>query len=666
MYYAKLFLWRTGMTNQMFGFITSILITLLHTKHKVIIFDNFSNDFISEEVTPLSKIINIDKMNIFLKNKYGVIIACKNEVFFKLESVFYGTDENKIDITEEINKNFSKDGAIIIKKETNLNKIKGDPCIMTQKKLYISYTINSNKVVEIYDESNEYPCEDICINCLDSNFNYNFGWTYNYSQEIFDDILVNIEFQKEYLEYASKIFDCIDINKKINVLHLRLEEDAIKHWAVQNKLSEDDFKNKLEEKYITAIKCHINKDDETILLSGSLSNGVTEFLKNNNYNFMFSEKFFSGREQNAIVDLLIAKNCNGVFLGNYNMRKCTGSTFSYYIDKILIDGVKKMYIDLDRINEDLVVYSNNMQIFYGIIDKKIDVTQICLEQLNKNNIITIPEDDIARCNIFTDPLYGVLKKIFILKDNILTEYNHKREVIINLTSEEITTTFSDKVVQKLSEIQSKLQIKHGNFEAEYNEQILSVKYLTGNEKILELGGNIGRNSLIIAHILSQKNNNNFVTLESDEFIANQLIENRDINGFKFHVEPCALSKRKLIQKGWQTIESDVLLEGCKNVNIISFDELKKKYNIAFDTLVLDCEGAFYYILMDMPEILDNINLIIVENDYFDMEKNYFEESKKNYVDEILKKNKFYVEYFEDGGWLFCQNNFYEVWKRALD
>ena len=30
----------------------------------------------------------------------------------------------------------------------------------------------------------------------------------------------------------------------------------------------------------------------------------------------------------------------------------------------------------------------------------------------------------------------------------------------------------------------------------------------------------------------------------------------------------------------------------------------------FDTLILDCEGAFYNILKDMPEILDNINLII--------------------------------------------------------
>ena len=53
-----------------------------------------------------------------------------------------------------------------------------------------------------------------------------------------------------------------------------------------------------------------------------------------------------------------------------------------------------------------------------------------------------------------------------------------------------------------------------------------------------------------------------------------------------------MCKRKLIQKGWDTIESDVLLDGYTNVNTITLDQLYSKYNIMFDTLVLDCEGAF--------------------------------------------------------------------------
>lgn len=186
---------------------------------------------------------------------------------------------------------------------------------------------------------------------------------------------------------------------------------------------------------------------------------------------------------------------------------------------------------------------------------------------------------------------------------------------------------------------------------------MAVRYLNGNEKVLEIGGNIGRNSLVIGHILKENNNSNFVTMESDSDIANQLRENRDLNGLGFYIENSALSKRKLIQHGWDTFESDVLKDGYKAVKSITLDELYSKYNIIFDTMVIDCEGAFYYILIDFPEILNNINLIIMENDYYDI-------SHKVYVDDILKKNNFYRDHAEGGGWGSCADYFFEVWKKG--
>ena len=181
-----------------------------------------------------------------------------------------------------------------------------------------------------------------------------------------------------------------------------------------------------------------------------------------------------------------------------------------------------------------------------------------------------------------------------------------------------------------------------------------VKYLSGNEKVLELGGNIGRNSLVIAFILN--NNKNLVVLECDKNISNQLTENRDLNNFDFYIECSALSNRTLIQKGWETIPSDILIEDYNWIDTITLDNLKMKYNIDFDTLVIDCEGAFYYILMDMPELFNNINLIIMENDYWDL-------SKKQYIDAVLIKNNFYLEYNESGGLGPCYHNFFQVWKR---
>jgi FkbM family methyltransferase len=297
-----------------------------------------------------------------------------------------------------------------------------------------------------------------------------------------------------------------------------------------------------------------------------------------------------------------------------------------------------------------------MKIFYGIKDCNIDITDVCFSKLMKNNIIKIPSGDYDRAALFTDPLVGIVKFIFIEHDNNFTEYDFKHEISINAINNTITTLTTEDINNKLKIIHSKLSIKHGSLNEEVPEQKMVVKYLTGNEKVLEIGGNIGRNSLVIANILGEKQNNNLVVLETDNNIAYQLIENRNLNNFTFHVENSALSKRNLIQIGWDTIESNILLDGFKSVKNITLEELYSKYNIKFDTLVLDCEGALYYILTDMPEILDNVNLIIMENDYWDI-------SKKNYVDSILKKYNFYVDYVESGGWGPCFSNFFEVWKK---
>jgi len=210
--------------------------------------------------------------------------------------------------------------------------------------------------------------------------------------------------------------------------------------------------------------------------------------------------------------------------------------------------------------------------------------------------------------------------------------------------------------KSLDELHSKLKLAFGSFQEELPEQKITFNNLTGKEKVLEIGGNIGRNSLIIGSILAANNNNNFVVLESDTNIYNQLLYNRNINNLNFNIENAALSTKTIIQNGWTTIPSPVLLDGYKFVNIISYENLINKYNIDFDTLILDCEGAFYYILKDMEYILNNINMIIMENDYTDLQH-------KLYVDNILIKNNFLRSYVERGGWGCCENCFYEVWKK---
>jgi FkbM family methyltransferase len=289
-----------------------------------------------------------------------------------------------------------------------------------------------------------------------------------------------------------------------------------------------------------------------------------------------------------------------------------------------------------------------MIITYGTPKYSIDITDICFTRLNNNGTIMIPFGDHNRSRFFGDPCPNVLKSIYI--NNV----EYKNDTRIKINNETIVIVDDNYVNNCLENIHSKLKINYGNFNQELPEQRMVARYFTGNEKVLELGGNIGRNSLIIGSLV-----NDFVVLEPDTDSFNKLSENKNMNNLNFFVENSALSKRNLIQQGWHTIESDVLLDGYTPVNIISLQELNNKYNINFNTLVIDCEGAFYWILLDFPEILNGINLIIVENDYIDI-------SHKEYIDNVLNISGFYVDYSESGGWAFTcpySKNFFEVWKR---
>lgn len=301
-------------------------------------------------------------------------------------------------------------------------------------------------------------------------------------------------------------------------------------------------------------------------------------------------------------------------------------------EELTINEIKQ-HFKMDRIHYLRLNVSNQKDILESFDKYNIDIIQFKYSDVDENNFL------LKMLNFYQFKYVGKT-----------SEYNF----MVNTKSPfcEFLKTGQTEVFYKLVGIHSNLKIKHGKFDDELPEQQMSVKYLTGNEKVLEIGGNIGRNSLIISSILADSSN--LVVLETDAYISKQLNENRIINYFNFHIENSALSKRKLIQKGWDTIVSDVLLEGYKPVNCITWKELNNKYKLRFDTLVLDCEGAFYFILMDMPEILTNIKLIIMENDYHDI-------AHKQYVDKILKKNKFYIDYTEKGGWGCCQDNFFEVW-----
>lgn len=318
-----------------------------------------------------------------------------------------------------------------------------------------------------------------------------------------------------------------------------------------------------------------------------------------------------------------------------------------------------------------------MEIRYGTHTTSIDITEL-VKKTDRGGILYIPPNDDRRSKLYTDPIYGKRKHIFLHMKNVIREYDADTPVFIDTIADEvytvpppcITEVYLEECIElKLASLHRTLTLKHGSFRDEGPEQRMAVRFLKGTEKVLEIGGNIGRNSLILASLLPP---NSLVTLESDPGIAKQLEENRDANNMSFAIEPAALSLRPLIQRGWDTMVSEELLEGYKWVKTITLPELRQKYQPfvtlpelgqkyqPFDTLVLDCEGAFYWILKDMPEILDGITKILMENDYYNVEH-------KKFIDATMKKRGFVCIYSESLGPEYAykkfpfEKNFFETW-----
>jgi FkbM family methyltransferase len=314
-----------------------------------------------------------------------------------------------------------------------------------------------------------------------------------------------------------------------------------------------------------------------------------------------------------------------------------------------------------------------IKILYGVENNYRDMTYDAYLFMTKNNKIYIQIGDLARANIFGDFIYGVLKHIKVyLEENQEILLKDDEEFEIDLTigdriieiekykknyQDEKKNWFDTTIIdplEKVKHIHKNVKFLGGDIFDEVPEQRMVAQFLNPKAKVLELGSNIGRNTIIISTILEDENN--LVTLETDPRTARILDVNRRSNFMNFKIENSALSSRKLIQRGWETIPSDVVHDGYTTVNVISYQGLIDKYNIEFDTLVVDCEGALYYIFQDFPNILNNIQMIIMENDYHDMEK-------KNFVDSFMVMNQFERIYSEEGGWGPCFSFFYEVWKR---
>ena len=170
----------------------------------------------------------------------------------------------------------------------------------------------------------------------------------------FFDIFNNIKFNDKYYNLSNNLINEIKFklgdDVKINIIHLRVEKDAIIHWSRINNMNPILFNILLEQKYINLINKYINKHVFTVVMTYSMNNNVIKFLKKNGYNFFISKKDVTiGRECNALTDLLLARQIDNFFIG------VGGSTFTHLINNSTPNKKKTIMFDINNIKKPIIV-----------------------------------------------------------------------------------------------------------------------------------------------------------------------------------------------------------------------------------------------------------------------------------------------------------------------
>jgi len=361
----------TGLCNQLI----SLIVRIQRAKKygfDVLMIDDFMMGIEDGGTCPIDHILCLDSLN---EAASPVILSGKN-LDLRIDKVEYGCEDARKDITAHFIKNEDKLKPLrrfSIDKTINLNAMEGDPCPGIKKDIIITYCINNNyRLVKKYVEDCSCIETPIDINLDNMHYSFQFGWM-NSDNPIsdFESILGKIRFHPSFYRKRPVLMsgsESADSTCRTHVIHLRIEPDAISHWSAKNNISKEDFEKTLCSRYIDTLKTHVlNKNcrrpsDRILVLSYSESNPVLDFLKNEEYPyFSFYKDRYRGREWNAITDLVGASNlCNGIFIGNFDLDRVDGSTFSY----ILYTRLKKkkevlsILINLDHVYQAPCVISS--------------------------------------------------------------------------------------------------------------------------------------------------------------------------------------------------------------------------------------------------------------------------------------------------------------------
>lgn len=283
---------RIGLCNQLQTIIKGILLAIRYERN--IYIDQFQIDLKSGKLMDINEILNIPEMNQFLENEIKTPIQILSSI------------------------------------DENIMKRKKDFCLPNIDYKNIATTIYINDAIELNLHMDVIYLDNIVSLEIYKSFGCKWG---EYSNHYYS-IMNNIRFHPIFYTLKENIKQELKLTT-FNCIHLRIEDDALKHFSNCYKLSIDDYNEKLIHFYENAIINFLSPDKKIYICSGILDFDNTinldyyeKLMKNtllcDKKNITVNDFYLHNRELIAIIDLLISLDSD-FFVG------CHISSFSQVI-----------------------------------------------------------------------------------------------------------------------------------------------------------------------------------------------------------------------------------------------------------------------------------------------------------------------------------------------
>lgn len=213
--------------------------------------------------------------------------------------------------------------------------------------------ISADRLINLHETGNVLQLE-LHAAPLTSAGKFSFAWYTRWTN--FVRLLQAIRFAPELEQIVGQLWNAgIDNSKLVNVVHFRIEPDAIAHWSKMNKMTAAQFTTVLHDQYRKAIRENIVPGSQILALTYDTGHPLIQELTKDYQILSLNSKKTEHRELSAAIDLMLGERCNGVFVGCHNFAKKRGSTFSFTLWHRAQHLTQGIFMDLDDIRQPLNV-----------------------------------------------------------------------------------------------------------------------------------------------------------------------------------------------------------------------------------------------------------------------------------------------------------------------